>query len=313
MSLVKLNKFIHSLLFGNKNYEIPNDLFVNQLKLQLEKNNINVKQTIQFGGLLLSNYVIQKDLQDILMYIKHGNSIYYDKCIDKNQSLNLKSFIANNFFSELSSICRGDLEYGATANSSVLENKEKFFERDDKCISLNPPLKHYHNAIKLYDIKCKSIGKIVDPFKFVLTPHSTYVDYVHWESEDNLKEFLIHYPIHPLSVSVKNLLESVFKSIIFADENILPKGIFEEEKQIKLFLENINIINERIEKVDGKNAPPKLIDLIHRLLAKVKLDTLWLDVNFVEKTTNTSENHLYIKLADLENENRLLRAAISIQ
>ncbi|GFT47350.1 uncharacterized protein NPIL_605941 [Nephila pilipes] len=176
MSLVKLNEFIHSLLFGNKNYEAPNDLFVNQLVLQLSKNNIDVKQTVRTGGLLLSLYVIQKDLEDILKYIKHGNSIFYDKCIDSNPSLQLKSFLIDNFFKELSSICRGDLELGATANSSIPENEEKFYERDNKCVSNSPPLKQYHNAVKLYDIKCKSIGKIMDPFKFVLTPHTMFVD-----------------------------------------------------------------------------------------------------------------------------------------
>ncbi|GBM91821.1 hypothetical protein AVEN_15700-1 [Araneus ventricosus] len=203
---------------------------------------------------------------------------------------------------------------GATANRSIPEDKEKFYKRNQELKSLELTPKHYHNALKLYDMKCKSIGEIVDPFNFVLTPHTTFVDPVHWESIENLLEFMKHFPTNALAAAIRNLLYLTIFSILDASEELFPKNIFEEEeeKAIQLFIENINVINERVEKVDDDDAPPKLIDLFHRLLALSKLDKLWIKINVSKKPEiNSSLCNIYTKLADLENENRLLRNEIS--
>lgn len=322
MSQMKLNNFIRAVLFGQKDFQLPFDIKLHQLFIDLDKY-IDVESTIRNGGVLLEPYVIAKDLENVLRYLEKGNQYFYDGLGEKNSVLKLQSSTINNFFNELSSICKGNLEFGATANTftppqlSKQERKTLDTLLREKIPILKPldiPKSKLNDFLKLYDIKCHSMGKIIDPFSLVLAPQQSYVDSIHWESEQTLKKFIQNFPQNQLSIIIKKLLYSSIMSILDAKEELLPKAILTEENQIIKFIQNVKAIDRNIEKVQDSNTPPTLIDLFHRLLAMVKLDKMWIAENLptLEKEDVFILN-LYIKNVELENENKLLRNMICIK
>lgn len=320
MSFVILNDFVNSLLFGKSKYKIPNNVQIHRLVLDIEKY-VNVLNTIQTGGLLLSNYIVNNDLDNILKYLEKANACYYDGLKKNPIDLKLKSYIVKVFFNQLSFICKGNLEHGVTANSFIPKNRidndenkkslDQLLQQEMPKLSLqmedlNLSNKTLQNVLKLYDIKCKSMGTILDPFTLVLTPQHLFVDPVHWESVKSLKHFLNHYPENALTKVIKELLKETILSIINVDETLLPDIV--NDDHLHKFIQNVNVIHNRIEKVESAKKPPKLIDVFQRLLALVKLDKLWISEDWPSrKEKECFFCNLYIKNVELENENKLLR------
>lgn len=312
MSLAKLNEFIRALLFGHTAYKIPKDEVIHQLVFDI---NTNVQEIIENGGLLSS---ITQDLENVITYLKEGNAHFHDGA--KLPSLKLTSNIVKSFCNELSVLSRGNLDLGIVANSyqQQVEKDLKFLDtlvRKESVLKLplqglekiNIPNKMFQDVIILYDVKCKALGRIIDPFSLVLTSHDGFVDSIHWKSEKALKLFCSHFPKNALSIQIKNLLKSTVTSLLNADQESLD---LLDNIEYKKFIQNINFINERVEKVELKHAPPKLIDLFHRLLALSKLDTLWIqeDIPIHKPEQDHFVYNLYFKNVELERENELLKA-----
>lgn len=319
MSIVKFNEFARALLFGREYYEIPNHILIQQLVMDLDKH-VHVKEAIQNGGLLLSSTTVNQDLNTILNYLKEGVDGRDD---ERHKPIKLKSQIAKNFFNQLSALCKGDLKYGIVANSYEMQRQQDWKAIDDMIrnesfVTLpllgleNPKISDnmLRRAVTLYDLKCKSLGRLVDPFSFVLAPQLDYVDAVHWKTDESLVQFCERYSRNPLALRIRNLLDSTLRDFLNGKE-ALPLLTLET----RTFLRNINHLNEKIEKVESDRAPPKLVDLFQRLLALLRLDHLWTREPAIvvreEKEADPFVAHLFGKNLELERENALLKGIIA--
>lgn len=313
MSLAKLNEFIRALLFGHVDYKIPKDNVVQQL---VEDMNTNVQEIIRNGGLL----DITGDLDTITQFLEECNA-HFHYGSEPPPVLHLKSNIAKMFFNQLSVICKGNVELGIVANSYQKQKELDLTYIEDmirnKSVVTLPlqGLEQVHltnnifkNVLILYDVKCKSLGRVIDPFSLVLSHHQDHADAVHWQSKESLKMFCRHYPKHKLAIEINNLLKSSLTAILNADEEMLP---FELNNEFRKFFYNVNFINERVEKVETKYTPPKLIDLFLRLLALTKMDNLWIQENIPPPPqSNQYVLDLYLKNVELTRENELLNGLI---
>lgn len=340
---------IRSLLFGNKNFQLKpyKNIVINKLILDIQKV-INVEETIRLGGLLRNPTIITRDLENIIRYLERGNNHFLDKCSIKNQySLELKSFIVRNFFYNLSHVCRGSLENGMLSNNfkknvipvsnksdeetlqHILKNENDYYlsfqnaefwgmiskrllqnEKPYNLHSIQLPTNYLRDIQHLYDIKCYSLGQIINPYSLVLAPYDKFVDSIHWESVHALHLFIEHYPENAFSQTCKQFINLIITAIMTANNDLLPKKILKDEIQLRKFIKNVERIHNRIQKVKSSNTPLKLIDVFHRLLALLKYDYMW-DIISLEETTLNNENNIlinmYLKNVELERENKMLR------
>lgn len=314
MSLLKYNEFIRALLFGHAYYEIPNHIYVQQMILDVEKY-VNVKETIQNGGLLFSVQNIERDFQSILQYLKECN-----EGVNEPEPVKLKTILAKNFFHELSILCQGDLKLGIVAKTHEKQIERNLKTLDDAIRNesfIKLPLLGLENiaitnslikkAMILYDLKCKSLGRLVDPFSLILAFQQDYVDSIHWKTEESLVSFCEHAPRNPLVIQISNIVKStIYKFLNGEQVSFLPI-------ELNKFLQNINYLNDRIEKVESKYMPPKLIDLFQRMLAMLKMDYLWSNETVTMPTSKTDFFivDVFNRNIELERENALLKNIIS--
>lgn len=344
-----LYTLIRSLLFGNKNFELKpyKNIVINKLVLDIQKI-INVEETIRLGGLFRNQTIIIRDLENIIRYIERGNKYFLDKCSIKNKfPLELKSSIVRNFFYNLNHVCRGDLENGILSNNykketlpilnksdeetleHILKNENVYYLsfqnaefwgmlskrllQNEKPYQLSPiqiPSNYLRDIQRVYEIKCYSLGKIINPYSLVLAPYHNFVDPIHWESVNSLQLFIEHFPENAFSQTCKKFINLIITAIMTANNELLPKNILKDENQLRKFIKNVESIHHRIQKVKSNNTPLKLIDVFHRLLALLKYDYMW-DILSLEETTFQNETNIlinmYLKNIELERENRMLR------
>lgn len=354
MDLPYLYRFLRALLFGSKHFEIRSSscVLINQLLADIRKV-INIRETIEQGGLLQNQLIIVNDLENIIKYIERGNQYFIDKCHSKHNSpVEIKSSIVRYFYYNLSRVCRGNLENGATSNmyfkdtiplpektdEETLENiltsahdvylvfqnaefwgtvAKKLLRKEKSYIpsSIKSPVKYLRDIQQMYDIKCQVLGKIVNPYSFQLVAYDLYVDPIHWQSVESFKLFIKHFPENNLSRTCRELINFIIKTVINADDNILPKGILDYETQLRKFMRNIENVHYRIEQVKSSNVPLKVIDVFHRLLALLRYDYMWEDVHLQKEGINETPNNIlinmYLKNMELERENKLLRKELT--
>lgn len=345
----QLYTLLRSLLFGNRNFQLKpyNNIAINKLILDIQKV-INVEETIRLGGLFRNQAIISRDLENIIQYIERGNNYYLDKCSLKNKfPLELKSSIARNFFYNLGRVCRGDLDNGILSNNykkdtipisnksdeetlqHILKNESDYYlsfqnaefwgmiskrllqnQKPYTLSAMSLPGNYLRDIQRLYDIKCYSLGKIINPYSLVLIPYHNFVDPIHWESVNALQLFIEHFPENALSQTCRKFINLIITAIMTGNNELLPKNILKDEIQLRKFIKNIERIHNRIQKVNSNNTPLKLIDVFHRLLALLKYDYMW-DVLNLEEITFQDENNLlinmYLKNIQLERENKILR------
>lgn len=337
------------LLFGNKNFHLKpsKNITINKLVLDIQKV-INVEETIRSGGLLRNQTIILRDLDNIIRYIERGNKHFLDKCSIKNKvPLEIKSSIVRNFFYNLNHVCRGDLENGIlsnnykkdvipVANKSDEETLEHILQKDndyylsfenaefwgmiskrllqnENPYNLTPiqlPSNYLRDIQHLYDIKCYSLGEIINPYSLVLTPYHNFVDSIHWESVKALQLFIEHFPENAFSRTCKEFINLIITAIMTANNELLPENILNDEMQLRKFIKNVERIHNRIQKVKSNNTPLKLIDVFHRLLALLKYDYMWDALSLEEMTFQKEKNiliNMYLKNVELERENKMLR------
>lgn len=352
MDLPYLYKFLRALLFGSKKFEIQSNscMLINQLFTDLQKV-INVKETIEKGGLLQSQLMIINDLENIIQYIERGNQYFIDKCHAKqNSSVEIKSSAVRYFYYNLSRVCRGNLENGALSNNYfedtiplpektdqetleyiltnahdiylVFKNAEfwgaitkRLLQKEKSYIPslIKSPVKYLRDIQQMYDIKCETLGKIINPYSLKLVSYNAYVDPIHWQSVESLKLFIKYFPENTLSRTCRELINLIINAIINADDKLLPKGILDDEIQLRKFIKNIENVHYRIEQVKSSNAPLKVIDVFHRLLALLRYDYMWEEVHLKEEEDSTPHNiliNMYLKNIELQRENTSLRKTL---
>lgn len=349
MECIQYYNFMRDLLFGNIRFKFKptSDILMNQLLIDVRRY-IDIEETIRQGGLFYHKLHIISDLDTIITYIDRGNKYLLDsKEIKNDKSIEFKSTLIREFFYKLSSVCRGNLDVGVISNNYAKQSlplPEKVDEETLQHIinndndvylvfknahfwgtvaknviqqqkiytlsSVQIPIKYFKSIEHVYDIKCQSLGKIVDPFSFILTHYESYVDPIHWESVEALKMFVEHFPENNLSRSVKEFVNLIIYAILTANDDLLPKNILDNELQIRKFIKNMENIDNRIEKVVSNHMPVKVIDVFHRLLALVKYDYMWDSINISEVESSKPSNiliNMYLKNTKLERENKLLR------
>lgn len=341
--------FFRSLLFGNKNFQLKpyNNIVINKLVLDIQKV-INVEETIRLGGLFRNQTIILQDLENIIRYIERGNNHFFNKCRLKNEfPIQLKSSTVRNFFYNLSHVCRGDLDNGILSNNykkdiipissktdeetlqHILKNENDYYLsfqnaefwgiiakrllQNEKPYNLNMiqvSKKYLRDIQHLYNIKCYSLGKIVNPYSLVFIPYHNFVDPIHWESVNALQLFIQHFPENPLAQTCKDFINLIITAIMTANNELLPKDVLKNEIQLRKFIKNVDRIHNRIQKVNSNNKPLKLIDVFHRILALLKYDYMWDVLNFEETTLPKETNlliNMYLKNIELKRENEMLR------
>lgn len=344
-------RFLRALLFGSKHYEIQSSscVLINQLLADIQKI-INIKETVEQGGLFQSRITVVNDLENIIKYIERGNQYFIDKCHTKHNSpVEIKSSAVRYFYYNLSRVCRGNLENGAVSNmyskdiiplpkktdEETLENiltsshdvylvfknaefwgtvAKKLLQKEKSYTPslIKSPVTYLRDIQQMYDIKCRALGKIVNPYSFQLVSYDLYVDPIHWQSVDALKLFIKHFPENNLSRTCRQLINSIIKAVLNADDNALPKGVLDYETQLRKFVKNIENVHYRIEQVKSSNIPLKVIDVFHRLLALLRYDYMWEDVYLKgEETPNNILINMYFKNMELERENKLLRKELN--
>lgn len=350
---MEIYKFLRALLFGSKTYEIhsSNCVLVNQLVADIHKV-INIKETMELGGLLHKQKIIENDLQNIIKYIERGNEHFIDKCHTKNNSpVALKTSLIRNFYYNLSRVCRGNLEEGVLSNLYVRDTIPQPEKKDEETLEniltnendvylvfqnaefwgtiakkllqkekfyvpsiIKSPVKFLRDIQQMFDIKCQSLGKIINPYSLKLVFYDYYVDPIHWQSVKSLEQFLKYFPDNNLSQTCRKLINLIITSIINADDTLLPKGILDDEIQLRTFIKNIENVHHRIEKVVSSNVPLKVIDVFHRLLALLRYDYMWEEVHLkreISEEPNSILINIYLKNVQLERENKLLHKKLN--
>lgn len=328
MSDSKPVRWIKNFLFGGDIVSTPIEL--KNVSLQLQSKGIDVVSTMQQGGFTMKWYDIAGDLEKLVDYFDKNLSdfpVFRTRLITSIFNQLIYIFDRPKKSETFITPCQTDSEilnailHNRPLGDSLSYKDATFWgnvahellnhRRPAELMPLSdPPLKLVQNLIRLYDLTCKTLGKITNPFEMVLVPRHTYVDSLYW---DRLETFLKLYPDHPLTKSVHRFVNRTIDSILVAK---LPT--FCHNEKLKLFLQNVNIVHDTVEKVNGSDVPPKVIDVFHRLLALSGKDFLWQTtlsdppIDSTAASTNSMElYHLYEKIALLEKQNSILLNSIS--
>lgn len=131
---------------------------------------------------------------------------------------------------------------------------------------------HAKRVLQLYDITCQARGQWYDPFNMYLVPLTEYVNAAHWQTDHNLEAFMRDRPSHALTLSVQALLRRSLHQLLHGER---PTALLNPCPRLDALLHNVRVIHESVEQVPHENAPPRLIDVLQRLLALCRKDGLW--------------------------------------
>ncbi|GBN88175.1 hypothetical protein AVEN_167041-1 [Araneus ventricosus] len=326
MSQTKLVEWIKHLLFGGGYVSAPFE--IQNLIQKLNSKGIDIEEVMKSDGLTMKSYDIAGDLEKLLDYFdkepedypvfktRHIASIFNQLLVilkrpQKNETWQLpdltktdsdilKSILENK--AENENLPYQDVNFWGKIAFRLLNHRRP---PSDLIPLKQPSAKYLQNIIRLYDVTCKTIGIIIDPFDMVLVPRHEYVDPVFLT---DLKVYLQLYPDHSLFKSIRRLLDEIVE--LFLDAKV--PSFFHNER-LQTFMNNVSIVHEEIRKVEDEKIPPKLIDIFQRLLALSSKDYLWhtelLQNTHKSEKDNELSLHLYRlheKIYYLEKQNRLL-------
>lgn len=317
----KLKTWIKHLLFGGGFVSAP--LQVQHFAKDMISKGIDIKHTMENGGLTMKSYYVAGDLEKLVDYFDKEPDDYpvfetrpiasvfnqlliilkRPKQVDawqlpcRTDSDILKSILENK--AETENLPYKDAEFWGKLAYNVLNHRRP---PSDLAPLHHPSATYLKNVVRLYDVTCKSLGKIANPFDMVLVPRR---DYVHPVFFKDLKAFLRLYPNHALSASIRNSVDESME--LFLDAR-LPT--FCGNENARAFMNNVSVVHEAVRKVDDENVPPKVIDVFQRLLALSGQDHLW-QTQPLQKSERNERSpmdlfHLYEKIYYLEKQNHLL-------
>lgn len=173
------------------------------------------------------------------------------------------------------------------------------------------PTQYLKDIQILYQLKCKALNKIVNPYSMELITQDE-VNPLHWATSEHLHHFVQHYPGHELSRSVKYLCLKTTSAMLNANIDDLPVNLFDSDIQNHLatFIKNINAIDNDIPTVNSSVIPPKTVDVLIRMLVLIGKDNLWIYGN----QPFESKEHIHVRmLNDLLNFRKELKELKSIK
>lgn len=294
--------WFEKLLFGNSSSssasQPPHEL--KDLILRMEVENIPWAHIIEQGGLTAFPYQIHGDLNSLTDYLEKQwveRLPHYEPRPFKTRAVSrfwedLQLLLAkreeNRFpIVELIPCKRDDIilqhflegahldRYEYQSASFWGETARRFINlrRPEKIAALPPVSEpHLKRVMQLYDITCKARGQFYEPFNLYLVPRVEYVNAVHWQTDQNLEAFMHDRPSHSLTLSVQALLRRTLHHFLHGEK---PSTLLNPCPRLDALLHNIRVIHESVQQVPHENTPPKLIDVLQRLLALCHRDGLW--------------------------------------
>lgn len=169
------------------------------------------------------------------------------------------------------------------------------------------PDRYLRNAVRLYDVTIKTLGRRVDPMTMILLPDRTlHVDPAHFASPVALEAFAQLCPDHALSRSVRLLLGRCVDELL--EGQML--AVLGKHERLESFLTNVLVVHHHVHRVTGEDEPPRLVDVFQRLLAMAQLDYLWQRRDVKEKDSSSSSSPgvfgLTSRILRLEKQNAFL-------
>lgn len=159
---------------------------------------------------------------------------------------------------------------------------------------------------RVYGVHSESRGYYLDPLTLHLVHTSEYVNAVHWHSPHALKLFMTDRPGHPLTRSVQTLLEQTVEEVLRGEK---PSACLNSCPSLDALFHNIGVIHRAVQQGPSHDTPPKLIDVLQRLLALSHQDGLWeKEVTVSTRGPPSTGCHLFYLTEQLrmyENEKRL--------
>lgn len=166
---------------------------------------------------------------------------------------------------------------------------------------------HWKRVLQLYDITCQARGQWYDPFNLYLVPRAEYVNAAHWQTDRNLEAFMRDRPSHALTLSVQALLRRTLHQLLHGEK---LTALLNPCPRLDALLHNIRVIHESVQQVPHENTPPRLIDVLQRLLALSRKDGLWEktvpEVEEQQSGVGMSLLHLTEQIRIAERERRVL-------
>lgn len=296
--------WFEQLLFGNdsaSDASPPPEL--GPLLLRMEAEHIPWSHILQEGGLTAFPYQVHGDLNSLTDYLeKHWESHYelppYPPRPFKTRAVSrfwddlqlLLSRREENRLPRLPSLpCDRDdvilkqLLSGESSSSRYDYQSASFWGdiarrfinlRRPETLEALPPVSEAHlkRVLHLYDLTCKARGQYYEPFNLHLVPFSEYLNAAHFQTSHALEAFMRDRPTHPLSVSVQTLLRRTLHDLLHGEK---PSTLLNPCPRLDALLHNVRVIHESVQQVPHENTPPKLIDVLQRLLALCRRDGLW--------------------------------------
>lgn len=323
------------LLFGNDSpSDTPPPRELKNLILRMEVENIPWFHMMQHGGLTAFAYQVHGDLNSLTDYLEKQwveQLPHYEPGPFKTRAVSrfwddLQLLLAKRDEETILPIeppCQRDdvilqhfLEgdrtnrYDYQSASFWGETARRFINlRRPETVATLPPVSesHFQRILRLYDIFCKARGQIYEPFTLHLVPGAEHVNAAHWQTDQNLEAFMRDRPSHSLSLSVQALLRRTLHQLLHGEK---PSALLNPCPRLDALLHNIRVIHESVQQVPHANTPPRLIDVLQRLLALCERDGLW-EKNVPEipaetRLVGTSLLHLTEQVRIAERERRVL-------
>lgn len=337
--------WFEQLLFGNPSSSStspspspPREL--NQLILRMEVENIPWSHIIQEGGLTAFPYQVHGDLNSLTDYLEkywveqsHYKLPPYPPRPFKTRAVSrfwddLQFLLARREENRLPVIpplhpCEHDdvilkhflegsrLDHYKYQSASFWGEVARRFinlHRPEKMATL-PPVSdaHLKRVMQMYDMTCQARGQCYDPFNMYLVPRSEYINAAHWQTWQTLEAFMHDRPTHSLTLSVQALLRRTLHEFLQGEK---PSALLNPCPRLDALLHNVRVIHESVQQVPHKNMPPKLIDVLQRLLALCHKDGLWEknipEIPVVQSLIGTSLLYLTEQIRIAERERQAL-------
>lgn len=306
MSNSKLVDWFESLVFGSHRFQrTPVEAKVWQVRLV--NRGISISDTMANGGLVQTPYLIAGDLNRLIEYFESINpqntpgfqTGLVTRCFNhllflfRNPQPPEEPESACDDQIVLRSILDGDTgEPKAYTCAKFWGNLARRLLNERRPYADLAPLsapreRHLKNAIRLYDVTCKTVGRWMDPLDMKLVPRSDFVDPVHFQNGKTLEAFVLTHPKHKMSKAIQDfVMHQVVDRILDGRRRDLP---FRHEG-LDILLGNAESIDRHLRRVDENDTPPKFVDTFQRLIATCGLDHLWVSVSCVEPNDSGDQN-----------------------
>lgn len=146
--------------------------------------------------------------------------------------------------------------------------------RRPETLSPLPPLAEtqIRQLARVYSVHSAGRGYYVDPLTLHLVHDAEFVNAVHWQSPHLFRLFMADRPAHPLTRCVQAVVEHAVEEVLRGER---PSACQRAGSSLDAFFHNIGVIHRAVQPGPQEDTPPKLIDVLQRLLALSHLDGLW--------------------------------------